>query len=168
MNGDTTLARRVAATLVRAAAAWLEPTRRGQWGRAMRAEQLQVDRRGRVKTSGNKGYRSKPAQRRPHTEVATATGFAIFLATGSGAALAQDQTGAGTADEIQEVVVTGIRKSIQDSIGVKKNESSIVEVVSAEDIGKLPDASIAEAIGRLPGIAAQRTNGRAQTPARGR
>ena len=67
------------------------------------------------------------------------------------------------ADEIEEVVVTGIRKSIQDSIGVKKNESSIVEVVSAEDIGKLPDSSIAEAIGRLPGIAAQRTNGRAQT-----
>ena len=54
------------------------------------------------------------------------------------------------------------RESIQDSIG-KKNESSIVEVVSAEDIGKLPDASIAESIARLPGIAAQRTNGRAQT-----
>ncbi len=64
---------------------------------------------------------------------------------------------------IDEVVVTGLRKSIQDSIGAKKEESSIVEVVSAEDIGKLPDSSIAEAIGRLPGIAAQRTNGRAQT-----
>ena len=61
------------------------------------------------------------------------------------------------------MVVTGIRKSIQDSIGVKKNSSSIVEVVSAEDIGKLPDSSIAESIARLPGIAAQRTNGRAQT-----
>lgn len=85
------------------------------------------------------------------------TGCAIFLA--SGAAFAQDQ-----ADNVtEEVVVTGIRKSIQDSIGVKKNESSIVEVVSAEDIGKLPDSSIAESIARLPGIAAQRTNGRAQT-----
>ena len=116
-----------------------------------------------MKTSG-KSKRSKPAQRRPHSEVATATGFAIFLAAGSGAALAQDQAaGTAEADEVQEVVVTGIRKSIQDSINVKKNESSIVEVVSAEDIGKLPDSSIAEAIGRLPGIAAQRTNGRAQT-----
>src|SRR6187399_386613 len=130
--------------------------------RALVAVQQQVDRRGRVKTSG-KCKRSKPAQRRPHTEVATATGFAIFLAAGSGVALAQDQAAGTEADEVQEVVVTGIRKSIQDSIGVKKNESSIVEVVSAEDIGKLPDASIAEAIGRLPGIAAQRTNGRAQT-----
>ena len=64
---------------------------------------------------------------------------------------------------MDEVVVTGIRKSIEDSIDVKKSDSSIVEVVSAEDIGKLPDSSIAEAIARLPGIAAQRTNGRAQT-----
>lgn len=64
---------------------------------------------------------------------------------------------------IEEVVVTGIRASIEDSIGAKKNDSSIVEVVSAEDIGKLPDSSIAESIARLPGIAAQRTNGRAQT-----
>ncbi len=84
-------------------------------------------------------------------------GCAIFLA---GTALAQDQA---TDEEIGEVVVTGIRKSIQDSIGAKKAESSIVEVVSAEDIGKLPDSSIAESIARLPGIAAQRTNGRAQT-----
>jgi iron complex outermembrane receptor protein len=86
-------------------------------------------------------------------------GLAIFLVASGGAAMAQDQ-----ADEpIEEVLVTGIRKSLMDSIGAKKNESSIVEVVSAEDIGKLPDSSIAESIARLPGIAAQRTNGRAQT-----
>jgi iron complex outermembrane receptor protein len=91
--------------------------------------------------------------------VGRTAGLAIFLAAGGGAALAQEQD----ATDLQEVVVTGLRKSIQDSIGVKKAESSIVEVVSAEDIGKLPDSSIAESIARLPGIAAQRTNGRAQT-----
>jgi iron complex outermembrane receptor protein len=89
----------------------------------------------------------------------TTAGLAIFLVASGGAAMAQEQAN----ENIDEVVVTGLRKSIQDSINVKKEESSIVEVVSAEDIGKLPDASIAEAIGRLPGIAAQRTNGRAQT-----
>jgi len=89
-----------------------------------------------------------------------AAGCAIFLTAASGAAFAQQAT---EDEQIGEVVVTGLRKSIQDSINVKKENSSIVEVVSAEDIGKLPDASIAEAIGRLPGIAAQRTNGRAQT-----
>lgn len=62
---------------------------------------------------------------------------------------------------IEEVVVTGFRKSLQDSIGIKRDHSSIVEVVSAEDIGKLPDSSIAEAIARLPGLAAQRLDGRA-------
>jgi len=106
-----------------------------------------------------KGSRKHPRKRRQH-EIGTAAGCAIFLVSGAGVALAQDQ---GADEEIGEVVVTGIRKSITDSIAAKKDESSIVEVVSAEDIGKLPDASIAEAIGRLPGLAAQRTNGRAQT-----
>jgi iron complex outermembrane recepter protein len=87
-------------------------------------------------------------------------GLAIFLAASTGVGFAQGTP--ATEEEVGEIVVTGIRKSIQDSIGVKKNESSIVEVVSAEDIGKLPDASIAESIARLPGIAAQRTNGRAR------
>lgn len=43
MSGDTTLARRAAAALVHATAAWLEPTRRSQWGRAMRAELDHID-----------------------------------------------------------------------------------------------------------------------------
>jgi iron complex outermembrane receptor protein len=82
----------------------------------------------------------------------------------SGAAFAQEQPPAASdGSPIEEVIVTGIRKSIEDSIAVKKNADSIVEVVSAEDIGKLPDSSIAESIARLPGLAAQRTNGRAQT-----
>ena len=44
----------------------------------------------------------------------------------------------------------------------KKDSTSIVEAISAEDIGKLPDVSIAESIARLPGLAAQRVAGRAQ------
>ena len=75
---------------------------------------------------------------------------------------AQDTPAAGSEDTTT-VVVTGIRKGIQDAITAKKKDSSIIEAVSAEDIGKLPDSSIAESIARLPGIAAQRTNGRAQT-----
>jgi TonB-dependent receptor len=60
------------------------------------------------------------------------------------------------------VVVTGIRKGIEDAISVKKNSNAIVEAISAEDIGKLPDTSIAESIARLPGLSAQRVNGQAQ------
>jgi hypothetical protein len=86
-------------------------------------------------------------------------GYALLAGTGSMSALAQTPPAPAAAQDepIDEVVVTGLRKSIQDSIGVKKLDSSIVEVVSAEDIGKLPDSSIAESIARLPGIAAQRT-----------
>ena len=66
------------------------------------------------------------------------------------------------ADAPQTVTVTGIRRGIESAINVKKNSGSIVEAISAEDIGKLPDNSIAESIARLPGLAAQRVAGRAQ------
>ena len=55
------------------------------------------------------------------------------------------------------VVVSGIRRGIEAAISIKKNSSSIVEAISAEDIGKLPDSSIAESIARLPGVTAQRS-----------
>lgn len=60
-----------------------------------------------------------------------------------------------------EIVVTGIRGAINNSVQAKKENTSIVEVVSAEDIGKLPDLSIAESLSRLPGLATQRLDGRA-------
>ena len=117
-----------------------------------------------MKTSTRKGNRTKPTQRRPQCEVSSATSWAVLLMASSGAAFAQEQPPAASdGSQMEEVIVTGIRKSIEDSIAVKKNDDSIVEVVSAEDIGKLPDSSIAESIARLPGLAAQRTNGRAQT-----
>lgn len=61
-----------------------------------------------------------------------------------------------------EIIVTGIKGSLQSSINTKKNSSTIVEAVSAEDIGKLPDVSIADSLARLPGLTAQRLFGRAQ------
>ena len=66
------------------------------------------------------------------------------------------------ATKLDTVQVRGIRRGIQKSIDAKKNSTSIVEAVSAEDIGKLPDVSIAESLARLPGLAAQRVGGRAQ------
>ncbi len=111
-------------------------------------------------------YCTQPATRRALFAVSsTATGCAVLLMAATSAARAADQSAAAAESSapIEEIVVTGIRKSIEDSIAAKKNSSSIVEVVSAEDIGKLPDSSIAESIARLPGLAAQRTAGRAQT-----
>ncbi len=73
---------------------------------------------------------------------------------------------AAAAEKIQEldvVQVTGIRRGIESAISIKQESTSIVEAISAEDIGKLPDSSIAESIARLPGLAAQRVAGRATT-----
>jgi iron complex outermembrane recepter protein len=72
------------------------------------------------------------------------------------------QQPAAEPQKVDTVIVTGIRKGIEDAISVKKNSDNIVESISAEDIGKLPDNSIAESIARLPGVAAQRVAGRAQ------
>lgn len=63
---------------------------------------------------------------------------------------------------LDTVKISGIRGSIQNSLNTKKNETSIVEAISAEDIGKLPDLSIADSLARLPGVTAQRVRGRSQ------
>ncbi len=86
-----------------------------------------------------------------------AAGCAMMLAT-SGVAFAQQSS---ADNDPNKVVVYGIRYSIESAIQAKRDSDSIIESISAEDIGKLPDTSIAESIARLPGIAAQRTAGRA-------
>ncbi len=93
------------------------------------------------------------------TPVAAAAAAAVLCSS-----LAQAQTAAPAAEPAVSatITVTGIRRGIESAINVKKNADSIVEAISAEDIGKLPDNSIAESIARLPGLSAQRVAGRAQ------
>ncbi|SHE45126.1 TonB-dependent receptor [Thermomonas hydrothermalis] len=67
-----------------------------------------------------------------------------------------------TAKTLDKVEVIGIRRSIATSVETKNEATSIVEAVSAEDIGKLPDISIADSISRLPGLTMQRVDGRGQ------
>jgi iron complex outermembrane receptor protein len=64
-------------------------------------------------------------------------------------------------DDVEVIEVKGFRGSIVESINTKRFSSQVVESISAEDIGKLPDSSIAESIARLPGLTAQRLDGRA-------
>ncbi|MBB3802804.1 TonB-dependent receptor [Xanthomonas arboricola] len=81
--------------------------------------------------------------------------------TGSTEQSATEQP-AGAVTELDKVQVTGLRRAIEGAISVKRDSTSIVEAISAEDIGRLPDVSIAESLARLPGLAAQRVAGRAQ------
>ena len=65
------------------------------------------------------------------------------------------------ASTLDAVIVTGIQGSIQNAIKAKQSSDNIIEAISAEDIGKLPDSSIAESLARLSGLATQRVDGRA-------
>jgi iron complex outermembrane receptor protein len=78
---------------------------------------------------------------------------------------AADQQASEVAGEDEydgEMIVTGIRGSIMSSLDAKRKATSIVEVISSEDIGLLPDLSIADTLARLPGVTAQRVRGRSQ------
>ena len=88
------------------------------------------------------------------------------LALGSPFAHAQDE--AEDADETpteeefdEEVVVTGYRISLLSSIRAKREADSIVEVITAEDIGGLPDFSIADSLSRVAGLTTTRSGGQA-------
>ena len=91
-----------------------------------------------------------------------AISLAVAIAAASaGTVNAQSQPQNDDSDVIEEIVTTGIRGSIQRAIDLKQSSDSIVEAVSAEDLGRLPDTSIADAISRLPGLTSQRAEGRA-------
>ena len=103
--------------------------------------------------------------------IPVAEGCVLLMLGLAGAAHAQGAAAAGPAassasaaeDGSQQVIVTGIRRGVEDAISAKKNASSIVEVISSEDIGKLPDNTVAESLSRVAGVSTQRNkiNGKA-------
>lgn len=71
-----------------------------------------------------------------------------------------------SAEKVEEIVVSGQRASIQSAQDVKKNSTVVVDSIVAEDIGKLPDRSVTEALQRVPGVTVGRyTNNDAEHPA---
>ncbi|SFC33036.1 TonB-dependent receptor [Massilia yuzhufengensis] len=90
------------------------------------------------------------------TTTSATSSVATAPASAQQAAAAAEPTPPGATPGVATVQVTGIRRGIEAAISIKKNSSSIVEAISAEDIGKLPDQSVAESISRLPGVSAQR------------
>jgi TonB-dependent receptor len=65
----------------------------------------------------------------------------------------------GTSESLEEVVVTGLRGSLQASMEVKREAIGVVDAITAEDIGKFPDTNLAEALQRVTGISIDRRNG---------
>ncbi|MBB3763146.1 TonB-dependent receptor [Sphingomicrobium lutaoense] len=71
-----------------------------------------------------------------------------------------DANDPGQNEADRAIIISGFRASLESAVGTKKDQDLVIESISAEDIGKLPDASIGESIARLPGVTSQRLNGR--------
>ena len=90
--------------------------------------------------------------------------IALVIATPAAAQEAPPPADEQAAAEAEsEIVVSGFRQSLENAVNLKRESPVIAEAFSSEDIGKLPDVSIAETLGRLPGLAVQRIDGRAQS-----
>ena len=93
----------------------------------------------------------------------------LLLAQSAAPALAQTTAGSAAPASNEDPVIldkftvtAGFAGSLAAAAEIKQNQKVITEVISAEDIGKLPDISIADALTRLTGLTTQRTNGRSQ------
>ena len=99
------------------------------------------------------GLLGLPLDALAQTGAGTATGDAAT--TDPDRVAAPDQAG----EEPADIVVTGIRASQARSIEVKRNADSVVEAISAQDIGKLPDVTISDSLQRIPGVQIRREAG---------
>jgi len=75
--------------------------------------------------------------------------------TGNSAESNADQPSASGGD----IVVTGIRQSLESAIAIKRNADTVVDAINAEDVGKFPDANVAESVQRITGVQINRTRG---------
>ena len=62
----------------------------------------------------------------------------------------------GSGNQLQEIVVRGIRGSLQRAMQIKRMSMGVVDAISAEDIGHFPSANIGDAVGRIPGVTVNR------------
>ena len=88
----------------------------------------------------------------------------VLAATSSGNAYAQAVEATDTQAPLADVVVTGLRQSLQSSLEIKKNTLEVVDSVNAADIGKLPDPNVADSLARIPGVQLYRYAGEGSAP----
>ena len=84
--------------------------------------------------------------------------FTALSLMSAGAAVAADPP---KPDSLEEVVVTGVRASLDNAQELKKQSTQVVDSIVAEDIGKLPDNNVADALARVTGVQIRRDSGEA-------
>ncbi|MEG3172965.1 TonB-dependent receptor [Sphingomonas sp. ZB1N12] len=95
-----------------------------------------------------------------NTTTASEAGQPQDLATAPDAS--QGNTVQGDTPQSDDIIVTGLRGSLQRNLDLKRTSSGVVDVISAEDIGKFPDSNVAAALQRLPGVSIQRSGSRGE------
>ncbi|MBO9560953.1 MAG: TonB-dependent receptor [Caulobacter sp.] len=93
------------------------------------------------------------------SEDAIATAAAVAAPAGEQAPAPQANNEPTTVDE---VIVTGLRGSLQRNLDIKRSSAGVVDAISAEDIGKFPDSNVAASLQRLPGVSIQRAGARGE------
>ena len=96
---------------------------------------------------------------RSTSAAAVATGLAWPGAVHAQTAAQQTGQDAQDASADTDIVVTGIRASLDRAIDIKRNSAGVVDAISAEDIGKFPDTNLAESLQRVTGVSINRVNG---------
>jgi iron complex outermembrane receptor protein len=86
-------------------------------------------------------------------------GAAVALALSGQAAPAFSQQSTGAGENIEEIIVSGIRGSLKQSLDTKRESDMVVEAITAEDVGKFPDKNVAEALQRVSGVSISREYG---------
>lgn len=66
---------------------------------------------------------------------------------------------AGSSGETEEIIVTGVRASLQRAADIKRRSDVVVDSIASEDLGKFPDANVAESLQRITGVAIDRNSG---------
>ena len=90
-----------------------------------------------------------------------AVNIGLVMSAGfTGAAYAADET--KVQEDVEVIEVRGIRRSLEASMNTKRFADSVVDAVSAEDVGKFPDGDVGEALGRISGVAVNRQFGQGQ------
>lgn len=92
---------------------------------------------------------------------ATVSLLALTIALPTGAQVA-DQAATEPVSSDADIIVTGIRGSLQRNLDIKRESSGVVDVISSEDIGKFPDSNVAASLQRLPGVSIQRSGSRGE------
>jgi iron complex outermembrane recepter protein len=122
------------------------------------------------------GYRGAQTPEHVLKAVLRGTGFGSRVGEGGAIAIVREgngRTGAVSAapqtiaddpasqeaDAAQDIIVTGFRSSLSRALDLKRSGAGVTDIILAEDIGKFPDANLAESMQRVPGVALQRGDG---------